>query len=189
MSFPSSCKPQAACDWSGFCLRYFPLHDQDQYTNLTIPEEHHLILLQGSEAGSSSERTRTAITAALCKKLKDLMGEFQNLRARLQDEYRLACSQGCTARQAAVIDCRLPSCPTAVQLSQCMLCKPCSRRKACCLIMRLGYTHTAAEDLMHGHQFFLGAVGIGLCVTPVPFRSTAPVWVADDASQNIAAVK
>ncbi|KAL3134903.1 hypothetical protein ABBQ32_007869 [Trebouxia sp. C0010 RCD-2024] len=42
----------------------------------------------GCEAGSSSERTRTAITAALCKKLKDLMGEFQNLRLRLQDEYR-----------------------------------------------------------------------------------------------------
>ncbi|DBA73303.1 hypothetical protein WJX77_008885 [Trebouxia sp. C0004] len=43
---------------------------------------------KGSEQGSSSERTRTAITAALCKKLKDLMGEFQNLRLRLQDEYR-----------------------------------------------------------------------------------------------------
>jgi hypothetical protein len=38
--------------------------------------------------GSSSERTRTAITAALRKKLKDLMGEFQDLRQRLQDEYR-----------------------------------------------------------------------------------------------------
>ena len=45
---------------------------------------------KGSEQGSSSERTRTAITAALCKKLKDLMGEFQNLRLRLQDEYRSA---------------------------------------------------------------------------------------------------
>jgi len=40
--------------------------------------------------GSSSERTRTAITAALRKKLKDLMGEFQDLRQRLQDEYRRA---------------------------------------------------------------------------------------------------
>ena len=46
------------------------------------------LVAQGCEAGSSSERTRTAITAALCKKLKDLMGEFQNLRLRLQDEYR-----------------------------------------------------------------------------------------------------
>lgn len=45
-------------------------------------------IVKGSEQGSSSERTRTAITAALCKKLKDLMGEFQNLRLRLQDEYR-----------------------------------------------------------------------------------------------------
>lgn len=46
--------------------------------------------MQGCGPGSSSERTRTAITAALRKKLKDLMGEFQNLRQRLQDEYRCA---------------------------------------------------------------------------------------------------
>ena len=45
---------------------------------------------QGCGVGSSSERTRTAITAALRKKLKDLMGEFQDLRQRLQDEYRRA---------------------------------------------------------------------------------------------------
>lgn len=38
--------------------------------------------------GSSSERTRTAITGALKKKLKDLMGEFQDLRARVNAEYR-----------------------------------------------------------------------------------------------------
>lgn len=43
---------------------------------------------QGCGGGSSSERTRTAITAALRKKLRDLMGEFQQLRQRLQDEYR-----------------------------------------------------------------------------------------------------
>jgi len=46
------------------------------------------LLLQGCGPGSSSERTRTAITAALRKKLRDLMGEFQQLRQRLQDEYR-----------------------------------------------------------------------------------------------------
>ena len=46
--------------------------------------------VQGCGPGSSSERTRTAITAALRKKLKDLMGEFQELRQRLQDEYRCA---------------------------------------------------------------------------------------------------
>ena len=49
-----------------------------------------LFPLQGCGPGSSSERTRTAITAALSKKLKDLMGDFQNLRARLQQEYRWA---------------------------------------------------------------------------------------------------
>lgn len=38
--------------------------------------------------GSASERTRTAITGALRKKLKDLMGEFQELRARVNSEYR-----------------------------------------------------------------------------------------------------
>jgi syntaxin 1B/2/3 len=43
---------------------------------------------KGSGPGTSSERTRTAITAALSKKLKDLMGDFQNLRSRLQQEYR-----------------------------------------------------------------------------------------------------
>jgi len=48
--------------------------------------------VQGCGPGSSSERTRTAITAALRKKLKDLMGEFQDLRQRLQEEYRLACN-------------------------------------------------------------------------------------------------
>ena len=49
--------------------------------------------VQGCGAGSSSERTRSAITAALRKKLKDLMGEFQELRQRLQDEYRRASPQ------------------------------------------------------------------------------------------------
>lgn len=43
---------------------------------------------KGCGPGSSSERTRTAITGALKKKLKDLMGEFQDLRSRVQAEYR-----------------------------------------------------------------------------------------------------
>ncbi|GAB4813326.1 hypothetical protein N2152v2_000372 [Parachlorella kessleri] len=43
---------------------------------------------KGCGPGSSSERTRTAITGALKKKLKDLMGEFQELRSRLNAEYR-----------------------------------------------------------------------------------------------------
>lgn len=38
--------------------------------------------------GTASERTRTTITAGLKKKLKDLMGEFGDLRNRIQDEYR-----------------------------------------------------------------------------------------------------
>ena len=44
--------------------------------------------MQGCGVGSSSERTRTAITAALKKKLKDVMGEFGVLRQKLQQEYR-----------------------------------------------------------------------------------------------------
>ena len=44
--------------------------------------------MQGCGVGSSSERTRTAITAALKKKLKDIMGEFSALRQKLQLEYR-----------------------------------------------------------------------------------------------------
>lgn len=43
---------------------------------------------KGCGKGSSTERTRTAVTAALKKKLKEQMGEFQELRARLQREYR-----------------------------------------------------------------------------------------------------
>ena len=43
---------------------------------------------KGSGPGTSSERTRTAVTAALKKKLKELMGEFQGLRGRVQREYR-----------------------------------------------------------------------------------------------------
>ena len=45
---------------------------------------------QGCGVGSSSERTRTAVTAALKKKLKDIMGDFQVLRQRLNEEYRCA---------------------------------------------------------------------------------------------------
>lgn len=43
---------------------------------------------KGSEAGTASARTRSSVTAALSKKLKDMMAEFQDLRARLQSEYR-----------------------------------------------------------------------------------------------------
>ncbi len=49
-----------------------------------------LARLQGCGVGSSSERTRTAITAALKKKLKDIMGDFSALRQKLQLEYRSA---------------------------------------------------------------------------------------------------
>ena len=44
--------------------------------------------VRGQGPGSASERTRTTITAGLKKKLKDLMGEFSDLRNRIQDEYR-----------------------------------------------------------------------------------------------------
>lgn len=43
---------------------------------------------KASGPGTSSERTRTAVTAALKKKLKELMAEFQGLRGRVQREYR-----------------------------------------------------------------------------------------------------
>ena len=44
--------------------------------------------LKGQGIGSASERTRTTITAGLKKKLKDIMGEFSDLRNRIQEEYR-----------------------------------------------------------------------------------------------------
>eukprot|EP00882_Tetradesmus_deserticola_P009197 GHRQ01009700.1.p1 GENE.GHRQ01009700.1~~GHRQ01009700.1.p1 ORF type:complete len:398 (+),score=186.60 GHRQ01009700.1:460-1653(+) len=43
---------------------------------------------KGQGVGSASERTRTSITAGLKKKLKDLMGEFSELRARIHEENR-----------------------------------------------------------------------------------------------------
>lgn len=43
---------------------------------------------KGCGRGSASDRTRTAITGALKKKLKELMGEFQDLRVRLQNDYK-----------------------------------------------------------------------------------------------------
>ena len=44
------------------------------------PSPRQALKRKGCGPGSSSERTRTAITGALKKKLKDLMGEFQDLR-------------------------------------------------------------------------------------------------------------
>lgn len=42
----------------------------------------------GQAQGSSNERTRSSITGGLRKKLKDLMGEFSDLREQIQTEYR-----------------------------------------------------------------------------------------------------
>ncbi|EFJ22520.1 hypothetical protein SELMODRAFT_443146 [Selaginella moellendorffii] len=42
----------------------------------------------GCGEGSSIDRQRMSMTATLKKKLKDLMGEFQDLRQKFQDEYR-----------------------------------------------------------------------------------------------------
>ena len=42
----------------------------------------------GAGPGSSQDRTRTTITSSLKMKLKQQMAEFQDLRARLQSEYR-----------------------------------------------------------------------------------------------------
>lgn len=43
---------------------------------------------RGAGEGTSQDRTRTAVTASLRKKLKDLMGEFQGLRQRFQADYK-----------------------------------------------------------------------------------------------------
>eukprot|EP00793_Prasinoderma_coloniale_P001499 PRCOL_00003303-RA len=44
--------------------------------------------VEGCEAGSSADRTRRSVTASLSKKLRDLMGEFSELRETLQSDYR-----------------------------------------------------------------------------------------------------
>ncbi|CAK8577792.1 unnamed protein product [Lathyrus sativus] len=42
----------------------------------------------GCGPGSSADRTRTSVVSGLGKKLKDMMDEFQGLRARMQHEYK-----------------------------------------------------------------------------------------------------
>ncbi|CAM6026204.1 unnamed protein product [Sphagnum balticum] len=44
--------------------------------------------IKGCHEGSSTDRTRMAITMTLKKKLRDLMVDFQDLRQMFQDEYR-----------------------------------------------------------------------------------------------------
>lgn len=41
------------------------------------------LVKKGQGMGSASERTRTSITAGLKRKLKDQMGEFSELRAKV----------------------------------------------------------------------------------------------------------
>ncbi|KAJ7946910.1 putative Syntaxin [Quillaja saponaria] len=44
--------------------------------------------LPGCGPGSSADRTRTSVVSGLGKKLKDMMDDFQGLRARMQAEYK-----------------------------------------------------------------------------------------------------
>lgn len=44
--------------------------------------------IPGCGPGSSADRTRTSVVSGLGKKLKDMMDDFQDLRARMQDEYK-----------------------------------------------------------------------------------------------------
>ncbi|KAL1327060.1 hypothetical protein HN51_037167 [Arachis hypogaea] len=44
--------------------------------------------LPGCGPGSSADRTRSSVVSGLGKKLKDLMDDFQGLRARMQSEYK-----------------------------------------------------------------------------------------------------
>ncbi|MED6145149.1 hypothetical protein PIB30_022292 [Stylosanthes scabra] len=44
--------------------------------------------LPGCGPGSSADRTRSSVVSGLGKKLKDLMDDFQGLRARMQAEYK-----------------------------------------------------------------------------------------------------
>lgn len=44
--------------------------------------------IQGCGPGSSTDRTRTSVVSGLGKKLKDMMDDFQGLRAKMNAEYR-----------------------------------------------------------------------------------------------------
>lgn len=44
--------------------------------------------IPGCGPGSSADRTRTSVVSGLGKKLKDLMDDFQDLRARMNQEYK-----------------------------------------------------------------------------------------------------
>lgn len=77
--------------------------------------------VRGQGEGTASERTRTTITAGMKKKLKDLMGEFSDLRNTIQDEYREVVERrvytvtgGCKSRLMQGIErcLRQPACRT-----------------------------------------------------------------------------
>ncbi len=56
---------------------------------------------KGQGLGSASERTRTSITAGLKRKLKDLMGEFSELRAKVGRRWGLQRWRGGTGSSSA----------------------------------------------------------------------------------------
>jgi len=72
---------------------------------------------KGAGAGSSQDRTRSTITLSLHKKLRDLMGAFQELRGKFQNEYKEVVERryfaiyGKKARRAA--DVSVCPCPAA----------------------------------------------------------------------------
>lgn len=49
----------------------------------------------GCGPGSSTDRTRTSVVSGLGKKLKDMMDDFQGLRARMQQEYKETVERRC----------------------------------------------------------------------------------------------
>eukprot|EP00967_Tisochrysis_lutea_P142058 scaffold261904_cov28-Tisochrysis_lutea.AAC.1 len=62
---------------------------QSSANKCTELAHHHMMCSAHRRGkGSANERTRTTITAGLKKKLKELMGEFSEMRNRIQEEYR-----------------------------------------------------------------------------------------------------
>lgn len=79
---------------------------------------------RGQGDGTAAERTRTTITAGLKKKLKDAMGEFSDLRSKIQEEYREVVERrvytvtGAARAYHAAVNARMPAPSVRVAVSR-----------------------------------------------------------------------
>jgi hypothetical protein len=91
---PSREKPVSECAFKWVNVRHYSAAREAKLRLENLDESNAAAAAAGegsgagAGAGSSQERTRTAITGSLKMKLKAQMADFQDLRAKLQAEYK-----------------------------------------------------------------------------------------------------